>query len=103
MAACQGLWRGHIPGLCPLAAQPAKALRPHTPPNSLPTPTLTNTHTHTPAGIYDPAFIAANQEARADNLIKGSRQEQVDAVRAQIREFKEANDVDKVRPPGAYL
>jgi len=29
------------------------------------------------AGIYDPAFIAANQEARADNIIKGSKQQQV--------------------------
>lgn len=33
------------------------------------------------AGIYDPAFIAANQEARADNIIKGSRQQQVEEVR----------------------
>jgi hypothetical protein len=29
------------------------------------------------AGIYDPAFIAANQEARADNIIKGGKQQQV--------------------------
>jgi hypothetical protein len=28
-------------------------------------------------GIYDPAFIAANQEARADNIIKGSKAQQV--------------------------
>ncbi len=28
-------------------------------------------------GIYDPDFIAANQDARADNLIKGSKKEQV--------------------------
>ncbi len=47
-------------------------------------------------GIYDPDFIAANQEARADNLIKGSKHEQMEAVRAQIREFKAANGVDKV-------
>lgn len=31
------------------------------------------------AGIYDPTFIAANQEARADNIIKGSKQQQVGA------------------------
>jgi hypothetical protein len=49
------------------------------------------------AGIYDPAFIAANQEARADNLIKGSRQQQLDAVRGHIREFKESSGVDKAR------
>lgn len=47
-------------------------------------------------GIYDPEFIAANQEARADNLIKGSRQEQLDAVRGHIREFKRESGVDKV-------
>lgn len=29
------------------------------------------------AGIYDPAFIAANQESRADNIIKGSKMQQV--------------------------
>jgi hypothetical protein len=29
------------------------------------------------AGIYEPAFIAANQEARADNIIKGSKMQQV--------------------------
>lgn len=29
------------------------------------------------SGIYDPAFIAANQEARADNIIKGSKSQQV--------------------------
>ena len=28
-------------------------------------------------GIYDPAFIAANQAERADNVIKGSKAEQV--------------------------
>lgn len=60
--------------------------------------TRPNTHTqHTPPGIYDPEFIAANQEARADNLIKGSRSEQLEVVRGQIREFKAANGVDKVR------
>lgn len=47
-------------------------------------------------GIYDPAFIAANQESRADNVIKGSRQQQVDTVRQQIRQFKADNGVDKV-------
>jgi myo-inositol-1-phosphate synthase len=28
-------------------------------------------------GIYDPSFIAANQAERADNVIKGSKREQV--------------------------
>ena len=31
-------------------------------------------------GIYDPAFIAANQAERADNCIKGSKSEQVRGV-----------------------
>lgn len=47
-------------------------------------------------GIYDPIFIAANQEERADNLIKGSKAEQVEVVRQQIRDFKAKNAVDKV-------
>lgn len=48
------------------------------------------------AGIYNPDFIAANQEERADNLIKGTKAEQVEVVRKQIREFKERSGVDKV-------
>lgn len=47
-------------------------------------------------GIYDPIFIAGNQEERADNLIKGSKHEQVEVVRQQIREFKARTEVDKV-------
>lgn len=47
-------------------------------------------------GIYDPAFIAANQEARADNIIKGSKQQQVETIREHIRAFKQDNGVDKV-------
>lgn len=47
-------------------------------------------------GIYDPAFIAANQDSRADNLIKGSKAEQVEAVRAHIRAFKRDHDLDRV-------
>ncbi|KAF6254194.1 myo-inositol-1-phosphate synthase [Scenedesmus sp. NREL 46B-D3] len=47
-------------------------------------------------GIYDPGFIAANQEGRADHVIKGSRQQQVETVRQQIRQFKQDNAVDKV-------
>lgn len=36
-------------------------------------------------GIYDPDFIAANQEARANNLIKGSKKEQMERVIQDIR------------------
>lgn len=47
-------------------------------------------------GIYDPDFIAANQLGRADNLIKGSKAEQVDEVRRHIREFRASTGVDSV-------
>ena len=47
-------------------------------------------------GIYDPEFIAANQEARADHVIKGTKAEQVDTIRQHVREFKAANALDKV-------
>jgi len=46
--------------------------------------------------IYAPDFIAANQESRADNLIEGTKQEQLDQLRKDIREFKASNDLDTV-------
>ncbi|CAN6484750.1 unnamed protein product [Victoria cruziana] len=47
-------------------------------------------------GIYDPDFIAANQGSRANNVIKGTKKEQVEQVIKDIREFKEKTKVDKV-------
>jgi myo-inositol-1-phosphate synthase len=47
-------------------------------------------------GIYDPSFIAANQADRANNVIKGSKREQLEVVRSQIRAFKTERQVDKV-------
>ena len=47
-------------------------------------------------GIYDPSFIAANQAERADNLIKGSKRQQMEAVRGHIRAFKADAGVDSV-------
>lgn len=47
-------------------------------------------------GIYDPDFIAANQGTRANHVIKGTKKEQVQQIIKDIREFKEANKVDKV-------
>ncbi|GFV99411.1 inositol-3-phosphate synthase 1-A [Trichonephila clavipes] len=46
--------------------------------------------------VYDKDFIAANQESRADNLIPGTKCEQLEQIRKQIREFKEKNQVGKV-------
>merc|ERR1712217_373760 len=47
-------------------------------------------------GIYLPEFIAANQSDRADNVLKGTKQELVEQVRGQIRDFKAANGLDKI-------
>merc|ERR1740117_212013 len=46
--------------------------------------------------IYDPDFIAANQASRATNVLTGTKQEQMDHVRKQIRDFKATNEVDVV-------
>ncbi|XP_058179523.1 inositol-3-phosphate synthase [Rhododendron vialii] len=47
-------------------------------------------------GIYDPDFIAANQGSRANNVIKGTKKEQVEQIIKDIRAFKEKSKVDKV-------
>eukprot|EP01101_Sappina_pedata_P005891 TRINITY_DN2809_c0_g1_i1.p1 TRINITY_DN2809_c0_g1~~TRINITY_DN2809_c0_g1_i1.p1 ORF type:complete len:615 (+),score=305.08 TRINITY_DN2809_c0_g1_i1:228-1847(+) len=46
--------------------------------------------------IYIPDFIAANQADRADNVIKGTKSEMVEQIRADIRDFKSKSGVDKV-------
>lgn len=47
--------------------------------------------------IYYADFIAANQEDRADNVLSGNdKQDHLDIIRRNIREFKKANLVDKV-------
>lgn len=47
--------------------------------------------------IYYPDFIAANQEARADNVIPGTdKQAHLEHIRADIRRFKQENDLDRV-------
>ncbi|XP_034015560.1 inositol-3-phosphate synthase 1-B-like [Thalassophryne amazonica] len=46
--------------------------------------------------IYIPEFIAANQESRADNILHGTMAEQVEQIRADIRDFHQASGVDKV-------
>ncbi|KAJ3780626.1 hypothetical protein GGU11DRAFT_802092 [Lentinula aff. detonsa] len=47
--------------------------------------------------IYYPDFIAANQEARADNLIPGNdKQAHLEHIRADIRKFKEDNGLDRI-------
>ena len=46
--------------------------------------------------IFDLSFVAPNQESRADNVIPGTKQEQLDTVRKQMKEFKEKNGLDTV-------
>ncbi|NWH74913.1 INO1A synthase, partial [Piaya cayana] len=46
--------------------------------------------------IYIPEFIAANQEERADNVLRGTMAEQMEQIRRDIRDFKETSGVDKV-------
>lgn len=46
--------------------------------------------------IYYPDFIAANQADRADNLIPGTKFEQMNVIRSHIRNFKSENNLDKV-------
>ncbi|TKA24933.1 hypothetical protein B0A50_06031 [Salinomyces thailandicus] len=48
--------------------------------------------------IYYPDFIASNQGDRADNVLPGSKasMEHVEHLRKDIRDFKQANSLDKV-------
>merc|ERR1711912_193467 len=45
---------------------------------------------------YFPDYIAANQESRADNVIPGTKQECLEQIRKDLRDFKAANGLDKV-------
>jgi myo-inositol-1-phosphate synthase len=47
--------------------------------------------------VYYPDFIAANQSDRADNVLPGAdKGAHLETIRAQIRDFKAANGLDKV-------
>nr|XP_020442573.1 inositol-3-phosphate synthase 1 isoform X1 [Monopterus albus]XP_020442574.1 inositol-3-phosphate synthase 1 isoform X1 [Monopterus albus] len=46
--------------------------------------------------IYIPEFIAANQESRADSVLTGTMAEQMEQIRADIRDFRKSSGVDKV-------
>jgi myo-inositol-1-phosphate synthase len=46
--------------------------------------------------VYFPDFIAANQGERADNILSGTKQEQMDHLRKDIQDFKKKNGLDKV-------
>ncbi|GAB1220603.1 hypothetical protein ENUP19_0055G0065 [Entamoeba nuttalli] len=46
--------------------------------------------------IYYKSYIAANQDDRADNVIPGTKQNHLDTVRQNIRDFKAQHGVDKI-------
>jgi myo-inositol-1-phosphate synthase len=46
--------------------------------------------------VYFPDFIAANQGERADNVLAGTKQEQMEVLRKNIRDFKAQKNLDKV-------
>ncbi|KFO22600.1 Inositol-3-phosphate synthase 1 [Fukomys damarensis] len=46
--------------------------------------------------VYIPEFIAANQSARADNLIPGTRAQQLEQIRKDIRDFRYHKELDEV-------
>lgn len=46
--------------------------------------------------VYFADFIAANQGERADNVLTGSKQDQMERLRKDIRTFKEKNGLEKV-------
>lgn len=41
-------------------------------------------------------FVAPNQKDRADNILTGTRKELIEQVRAQIRNFKSVNQLEKL-------
>jgi len=45
---------------------------------------------------YYPDYIAANQESRANNIMQGTKKENLEQIRKDIREFKATNGLDKV-------
>eukprot|EP00961_Rhodomonas_salina_P264583 3576187-Rhodomonas_salina.1 len=50
--------------------------------------------------VYFPDFIAANQAERANNALTGSKQEQLEKIQKDIRDFKSSKNLDKVQPLG---
>ena len=46
--------------------------------------------------VLDLSFLAPNQESRADNVIEGNKEKQLETVRQNIKDFKAQNNLDKV-------
>ena len=47
-------------------------------------------------GVYDAAFIASNQKERVNHVIPGTKAQQMEQIRKDLREFKTKNGLDKV-------
>ena len=46
--------------------------------------------------VFDLSFVAPNQESRADYVIEGNKEKQLETVRQNIKDFKTQNNLDKV-------
>lgn len=46
--------------------------------------------------IYDEDFVAANQKSRANNILEGTKQEMIDKIRKDMRDFKEKHSLDSL-------
>ena len=46
--------------------------------------------------VFDLSFVAPNQETRADNVIEGNKEKQLETVRQNIKDFKAKNNLYKV-------
>jgi len=46
--------------------------------------------------IYDEDFVAANQKTRADNVLEGTKQEMLNTIRQNMKDFKEKNQCDSL-------
>ena len=51
---------------------------------------------HPLPSVYSPDFIASNQSERANNLIPGTKSEQLTVLRANIRDFRSQHQLNKV-------
>lgn len=45
--------------------------------------------------IFNPEFVASNQQERADNVLTGTWEQQIELIRADIRDFKQKKQLDK--------
>lgn len=54
--------------------------------------------------IYYPDFIASNQNERVNNIIpETTKEDQLEHIRRDIREFKEKNDLGKVLQDNKFI